>query len=508
MTVFKLEKFPHVCRLCLEPDTGGLMFSLDSADPALDWATIRDFLASFTVPIAEDRAPFFPQQVCLTCMELLRFFAKYRSKIVTVHLLMNALVELRHINSRPLVDLFDTKRESVRAVLKDLSICDKPDPTATDLIYEFKQYDIATFSIDVNPELPASEVGTEPANEPSVPEPPRKRPYIKRAKPKAEVENPGEPKKFHCKTEGCIEEFDNLYALRIHRNNTHKPFVCDTCGYRHHSKRHLQIHMERHLQQRDYNCKYCQKTFKTHHDLSVHVREVHIASRKFICGTCGLEFRRKAILQDHELAHGEAYNFTCEICGKKFKRPSALKNHVIKVHETPRHACTRCDKKFHVNYLYLDHVENIHGIKMRFYCDICVQLFFSQETLDAHRVCHSAPKELQCGTCLSVFGSADEMSDHLCITFRDDYVCCGKDLRYYKMYNKHMFIVHGQKTNVRVKADQSQLFGRIRCSRKRIEVCARCEQTFPTRTLKKQHMEICGKDQAESSFATSLLDQI
>ncbi|KAL9700474.1 hypothetical protein quinque_003915 [Culex quinquefasciatus] len=145
---------------------------------------------------------------------------------------------------------------------------------------------------------------------------------------------------------------------------------------------------------------------------------------------------------------------------------------------------------------------------MRFYCDICVQLFFSQETLDAHRVCHSAPKELQCGTCLSVFGSTDEMSDHLCITFRDDYVCCGKDLRYYKMYNKHMFIVHGQKTNVRVKADQSQLFGRIRCSRKRIEVCARCEQTFPTRTLKKQHMEICGKDQAESSFATSLLDQI
>lgn len=53
MTVFKLEKFPHVCRLCLEPDTGGLMLSLDSADPALDWATIRDFLASFTVPIAE-----------------------------------------------------------------------------------------------------------------------------------------------------------------------------------------------------------------------------------------------------------------------------------------------------------------------------------------------------------------------------------------------------------------------------------------------------------------------
>uniref|UniRef100_A0A1Q3F9H7 Putative c2h2-type zn-finger protein n=1 Tax=Culex tarsalis TaxID=7177 RepID=A0A1Q3F9H7_CULTA len=505
MTVFKLQKFPHVCRLCLEPDTGGLMFSVDSADPAMDWATIREFLASFTIPIAEEKALFFPQQVCLACMEMLRFFAKYRSKIVTVHLLMNALVELKHINSKPLVDLFDTKRESVREVLKDLKLCDKRDPTATDLIYEFQQYDLATFCTEIKQELAASEVEV---NEPTVTEPPRKRSYIKRAKPKAVADKSQEPKTYHCKAEGCSEEFDNLHALKIHRTNTHKPFVCDTCGFRNHSRKLLQIHMERHLQERSYNCKYCQKAFKAHRDLGVHVREVHIASRKFICGTCGLEFRRKSILQDHELCHSDVYNYTCQICGKKFKRLATLRSHTKKVHGKPKHACSSCDKKFHVKYLYLDHVENIHGIKMRYFCDICVQLFYSQETLDAHKVSHNEPKELQCGTCLSVFDSAEEMSDHLCITFRDDYVCCGKDLRYYKIYNKHMFIEHGQKINARVKPDQSQLYGRIRCSRKRIEYCARCDQTFATRTLKKQHLEICEKNQSESIIEPSLLEQV
>lgn len=505
MTIFKLQRFPHVCRLCLEPDSGGVMFSVDSADPALEWATIREYLASFTVPISEEKAPFFPQQVCLTCMEMLRFFARYRSKIETVHLLMNALVELRHINSRPLVDLFGTKRESITAVLKDLNLCEKPDPTATDLIYEFKQYEIATYNLEIQEELISTVVKEEPGIEQNPEEPPRKRSYIKRAKPNDE---PKEPKQYQCKKEDCTEVFDSLHRLQLHRNRVHKPFSCETCGFRHHDKNKIQIHMKRHLNQREHNCKYCQKTFKAHSDLLAHIRELHMANRKFICGTCGLEFRRKTILQEHELKHGDVYNYTCQICGKKFKVPSALHNHIKKVHGEKKHACKLCDKKFHVHYLYLDHVENIHGIKMRYFCDICVQLFFSQETLDTHRMCHNEPKELQCGTCLDVFASQEEMSEHLCITFRDDYVCCGKDLRYYKFYNKHMFIEHGQKTNVRVKPDHSQLYGRIRCTRKRIEVCPKCKQTFATRTQKKRHMEICGQDpEPESSWDPPTLNQ-
>ena len=102
---------------------------------------------------------------------------------------------------------------------------------------------------------------------------------------------------------------------------------------------------------------------------------------------------------------------------------------------------------------------------MRFFCDVCVEWFDSPENLAVHMGRHRDPKELECPTCLVVFTTAELKSAHLCISYRDDYVCCGEDLKFHKFYNNHMFIKHGTRTNVRVRMKPGQLFGTIRANR-------------------------------------------
>lgn len=106
---------------------------------------------------------------------------------------------------------------------------------------------------------------------------------------------------------------------------------------------------------------------------------------------------------------------------------------------------------------------------MRFFCDVCVASFYSQDDLATHKARHDSPKNLECGRCLIVFHAQEQLSHHVCITYRDDYVCCGKDLRHHVQYNRHMIIEHGVKMNVRVKPNPDLLLGHIRTKRVRNE---------------------------------------
>lgn len=249
--------------------------------------------------------------------------------------------------------------------------------------------------------------------------------------------------------------------------------------------------MARHLNKLEYACSYCQQRYNTNTDLRLHVRVVHLAVKKYACETCGMTFRKKATRDEHAAMHSDVYAFECSQCDKKFKRKLLLSNHVNYVHERIRSACPHCDKDFRTSYILNNHIETVHGIKTRFVCDICVVTYSTQEQLDSHRARHDNPKELECPTCLILFPSNDQLGDHLCITYRDDYVCCGRDLHYHTFYNRHMLLTHGVTTNARVKPIPGQLMARMRAQRKRIETCPKCKKTFATRTLKRQHMEIC-----------------
>ncbi|XP_065082091.1 zinc finger protein 81-like [Ochlerotatus camptorhynchus] len=468
MTTFKLGKFPYVCRLCLESVTEKkMMITVDTVDPVLD-GTALDFITAITFKISEDKARLLPQKICAHCLELLRFFAKYRIKIMATHLLMDSLVDLKRSNSKPIQELFASKKDLMTDLCKDLALCNKREVLVQDLLDEFQTYGFASMS--ENPE-------DENQSEPSEPEAKKSKRYTRT---------------FCCTVPNCTLTFDDVFSYQRHVLDGHKVFVCETCGIRCFTRSSLKEHQERHLPiSNQHVCPYCRKNFKMSGDLRTHIRNWHLASTTYSCSTCGVEFKRKDVRDLHQKSHENVYDYPCTACDKKFKVPARLRRHHEEVHERRRHICEYCSKPFPKLTKLKDHIESVHGVQMRFVCDICVSTFLSQEELDTHKPRHDQPGQLGCSVCLAIFSSDDELKEHLCITYRDDYVCCERDFRQAYAYNKHMFLKHGTKTNVRVKPVPGQLMGTMRAQRKRIESCPKCEIILPTRAKKKQHMESC-----------------
>ena len=137
---------------------------------------------------------------------------------------------------------------------------------------------------------------------------------------------------------------------------------------------------------------------------------------------------------------------------------------------------------------------------MRFFCDVCVEPFTSQELLDVHAARHRAPQQLECATCLVVYGSPEEMAAHLCITYRDNYVCCAKDWRHHKYYNRHVFLAHDVKTNARVRMQAGQLLGKIRMARVRSGKLKLSKNVFFTLMM----IDCCRKERKFAPFVSRL----
>ncbi|EAT34140.1 AAEL013594-PA [Aedes aegypti] len=472
--------------------------------------------------------------------------------MVTVHLLMGALVELKlKSNSGPLLDLFNAKSNHVRALIKDLGLCNLDDYSVQDLMDEFPSYDLPSpegvskeedqdqhLSEEKKPETVHLEtktevvfavegvVGDEDINEDSMDSPVEtgdeqisdtKKPPTK---PKSKGKKFDEPLKcpkcpftthfkgpfrthqrvhekrestreYTCKVAGCSAVFTSWDDYRRHGPVAHKRFICDTCGLKCSALGVLKDHKARHLNKQEHICSYCQRGHNTITDLRKHIQVYHLGVANYLCDTCGLAFRKKATRDEHQLGHSDVYAFACKMCDKKFKKKPQLQKHINIIHEKVRIPCPYCEKHFPTQYLLNSHIECAHNIQTRFTCDVCVATYRSQETLDNHRARHDNPHDLECARCLILFPSQEQLGDHLCITYRDDYVCCGRDLRYHGMYNRHMQLEHGITTNARVKPVPGALMAKMIAQRKRIETCPKCKQTFATRTLKKQHVETC-----------------
>ncbi|XP_062542704.1 zinc finger protein 431-like isoform X2 [Armigeres subalbatus] len=537
---FRLKRFPHVCRMCLKPNSNqSLMISLSTVDPVMGGKSIHDFIEDIMAPIMtfdQNKQQFLPQSICQLCLELLRFFARYYSKMTTLHLFMNSLIEVKHRNFDPIVDLFDTKSEHLRVLIKDLDLCSLDKYSMDDLLEEFPTYELASFdgfveeeSKDIEYQEPAEESTSEAEHHqpdsivtdvpdevplkgkkrkrriPTKPKEPEKKleealqcdkcPYSSYSKRCFQthklVHDLRKPKTCVCQKPGCSEVFQSRIEYRRHVQVAHKAYVCETCGLRCVSRFYLKNHMARHLKKYEHLCPYCKQGHNTNGDLLIHIRVMHLGVYSYRCDTCGMTFRKKATRDEHQLAHSEVYAYECLQCDKKFKKQQFLKNHITKVHDKVRLHCPHCTEHFGASYNLNNHIEKAHGIQVRFICDVCVQTFTSQDKLDRHRERHDKPHELECSTCLTLVASKEMLADHLCITYKDDYVCCGRDHRYHTMYNKHMLLKHDIRMNARVKPIPGKLMGEIRAKRKRVEMCMKCEKVFPTRALKKQHTEIC-----------------
>ncbi|XP_062542156.1 zinc finger protein 62 homolog [Armigeres subalbatus] len=572
MTVFNLEHFPNVCRLCLKSDSEKLHSVKDNMEAVQ--MQIETFVAEVTYELSEEKLNQLPKFVCETCLKQLTDFAIYRNKVILTHRFMEALVDLKHSNSAPMTTLFGERKQELDVLFKDLSICTKPEPHIEDILQEYESYNFVNCEMPVKVKM---EEQSEPDdmpddddsdfelseksenetrsgkkslkiskikiksddsssdNEPLI----TKRRKISKTKssPKASNNGPkkvGRPRihpegrhlqepwscdkcKFKTKYRVAVNRHKEVHERRENRTypcsscdlvfktneemRTHglshleNRIVCEVCGASLKSGYALKIHMERHENKRKYSCDYCDYASFTKLTLRAHIK-THTAENKESCTLCGATFKKSGHLKRHMEGHNNERKHACEQCEARFNTRNALRNHYQRVHLGIRHNCDYCDKNFDQRIILRDHIERVHQIQCQFVCDICVITLDSQERLDAHKHRHDNPKPRECSVCLTIHPSPEALANHLCITYQDDYMCCNIDLRNHSKYNRHMLMKHGLKTNVRVKPIPGVLLGNLRGTRKRLELCRKCDIAFPTKALKVQHMIECNRSTA------------
>lgn len=308
----------------------------------------------------------FPQMVCAECLELLKFFAKYRNKIMTVHLLMNSLVELKRNNPIPIVDLFESKRELLKALFKDLDLCSKENVLAQDFIDEFLSCETSATSVNIKEEpvdaicIEALKTELNFSIECTLPESGSEItgrvevvPKRKIRAPKKYLDNQDVPPVFNDKniTEDTAERNVSPNSAPIKKYGGRKldePLHCSKCKFVTYYTRNLESHQLLHRKQenREYRCKVegCSAVFKERRAYRCHCDVVH---KLYVCELCGLRCSTLHALQNHKERHLKNYNYQCQYCQKACNTKNDLRTHIRVWHAaSTKYACETCGLEF------------------------------------------------------------------------------------------------------------------------------------------------------------------
>ncbi|XP_055680596.1 zinc finger protein weckle-like [Lutzomyia longipalpis] len=160
------------------------------------------------------------------------------------------------------------------------------------------------------------------------------------------------PDGFKCPE--CTRSFHKRKSLRSHMLNQHTPkdqrkYKCPDCDKTFMTSTAFNLHSRKHYdwQKRGFACKFCQvrRTFESPILLQKHIRHYHSEEsiEKFVCDTCGREFRTRTSFKKHMAFH--LTTESCPICKKKFNSKNWLDRHYKKHFEDkPTYLCDICGK--------------------------------------------------------------------------------------------------------------------------------------------------------------------
>jgi len=116
-------------------------------------------------------------------------------------------------------------------------------------------------------------------------------------------------------------------------------------------------------------CRVCNKTFESHNDLQIHVRDNHFhagSEKPYRCPDigCAAAFRRISHLHRHVLIHTGEKPFSCGVCQKSFARNDHLTMHMWTHAEGP-YVCQFCRYEAKGKFQLRDHVINEHSWRKR-----------------------------------------------------------------------------------------------------------------------------------------------
>ena len=191
---------------------------------------------------------------------------------------------------------------------------------------------------------------------------------------------------------------------------------CLECDYRTRSRHFFDRHRRRHDRRMKstlkskipspspFHCSECSYSTRKRANLDRHLSSVHGNLRKFLCKFCGVRFKRRDTMKQHQLAtHGAeiADDFArqgvaqvsslprCQFCDRLCRNGTALADHVAAAHSdsVPRDLCQChvCGVTFTTSAAATKHARTVHGKpKEVFRCQKCPKRFVAKEALEKH----------------------------------------------------------------------------------------------------------------------------
>ena len=245
----------------------------------------------------------------------------------------------------------------------------------------------------------------------------------------------------------------HIKIIHMHMNNKAKCDICSKFFSSNYLKQHIDIV---HSDHRRANCLYCNKSFVTKSDMKRHIKRIH-TSEKEKCDVCSMLILSRNLKYHINQFHNGANGVNCNHCDKSFKTKHELEIHVTTIHmdmdykakcyicsklisrnnlkqhiaivhfDLKRAQCTHCDKSFTTNYDMKKHVQRIHIIG-KTKCDVCSKLISSKYLKHHIDQFHHGLNRAKCSQCEKSFVTKQYMEKHFQTVHmnRNDKVECDK----------------------------------------------------------------------------------
>ncbi|XP_052860414.1 zinc finger protein 883-like isoform X1 [Anopheles cruzii] len=218
----------------------------------------------------------------------------------------------------------------------------------------------------------------------------------------------------------CSKAFAVLSRLarHMHTHNQKKHFICHYCSAKFTYATTLENHIRRthasaKIPSRPYQCKICNKSFKTLSTL-IHHKNIHTNERRYECPHCPSKFSNSCNLKTHIRFHTGERPYVCKVCDKAFYTSSHLKTHAKIHNKDDQHQCSYCPARFAQPGSLTIHIRK-HTGERPFMCEICAAKFKHSTTLKTHirRAHESIPsKPVECNICNKVLSSPSSLYSH------------------------------------------------------------------------------------------------
>lgn len=211
----------------------------------------------------------------------------------------------------------------------------------------------------------------------------------------------------------CPKMVSTARLLQLHNDRDHTAAVCNLCFIQFPSKTALNLHMNRHGQNK---CMVCEKQFINKQSFQVHIKScgnLQVKQRLY-CDICNQSYNRKNALRTHlKIKHGFGKNiFSCKWCDKKFDAVSRLKYHVVKHTKEKNFHCEKCGGMFVTQAALVYHIR-LHTGEKPFKCDLCPETFLSASRRMEHKKRKHFGPQKKCPFCASKFITRHSLMTHV-----------------------------------------------------------------------------------------------